>query len=79
MSNVAKLSVGNPKTRDHITLPIDEFATMLATAEEMGARRALEEAEPDVRERWLFVLGQGHFIRARLWAAQIRGLLLQRA
>lgn len=40
-SNIARFTGNTEKARDHVTLPIEDMARILAEAEDLGYRRAL--------------------------------------
>lgn len=75
------LPVSNAKAREHVTVPIEEFAEKLgelcATAEDKGVRAALYAVEttPARHLAILSVSEETHAQRARLYAAQIMATL----
>lgn len=80
--SVVDLPVADPtRAREHVTLPIEEFAIELgrfmADVEDKGTRAALiyMMAAPKQHMAWAEVMEEGRERRARLYAGQLRALL----
>lgn len=70
------------KARTHITVPIEEFCDKLgafmADVEDKGTRAALLAGDipRDRHMDWLEVMETGHDTRARLYAAQLKAMMM---
>ena len=71
-ATISQLPVQNSKARTHVTLPIEELATLLADAETMGGRRAMSMSDETERVIFLCEEAATHRARVHLYEAILR-------
>lgn len=80
-TNVAPFTGDTSKAREHLTVPVEEFAAglagLLADSEDKGSRAVLLALGVPLSEHAEFIteMSESYERRARLYAAQIRLLL----